>query len=66
MSHDERGGNLPMVYLYDIGILGELVQYNAHASVVRYIMDGLEHETTVLNDDFEIVQELDLGIDNYE
>jgi hypothetical protein len=55
-----------MIYLYDIGILGELIQYNAHASKVRYFVDGIKSEIVILNEDFEIIQELDLGIDYYE
>jgi len=58
--------NYPMIYLYDIGILGELIQYNAHASKVRYFVDGIKSEIVILNEDFEIIQELDLGIDYYE
>ena len=55
-----------MIYLYDQGILGELIQYNAHASIVYYQMDGLEYETIVLNEDFEIIQEMGFGLDDYE
>jgi hypothetical protein len=62
----EENVNYPMIYLYDIGILGNLIQYNAHASVVSYSMDGIITETVMLNEDFEIIQELDLGIDEYE
>lgn len=60
------GVNYPMIYLYDFGILGELIRYNAHASLVRYKMDGVGHETVMLNEDFEIIQEIDLGIEDYE
>jgi hypothetical protein len=52
-----------MIYLYEIGILGELIQFNAHASKVRYAIDGIEYETTILNEDFEIVQEINLGLE---
>jgi hypothetical protein len=55
-----------MIYLYELGILGELIRYNAHASVVRYTMDGIQHESIILNDDFEIIQEIGLGLDDYE
>lgn len=66
MFQGNENVNYPMVYLYDIGILGELIRYNAHASIVRYYLDGLEHETAMLNEDFEIIQEIGLGIDDYE
>lgn len=58
--------NYPMIYLWDYGILGELIRYNAHASIVRFKLDGILHETPMLNEDFEIIQELGLGIDDYE
>jgi len=61
----EKNVNYPMIYLYDQGILGELIQYNAHASIVYYKMDGLEYETIMLNEDFEIIQEMDIGLDDY-
>lgn len=61
-----QNANNPMVYLYDQGILGELVTYNAHASIVRYEMDGILCETMILNEDFEIVEELDIGLDDYD
>lgn len=57
--------NNPMVYLYDQGVLGQLISYNAHASLVKYQINGIEYETMVLNDDFEIVEELDMGLDDY-
>lgn len=66
MSHDQENVNYPMIYLYDYGILGELIKYNAYASTVSYQMEGIRYETTMLNEDFEIIQELGLGIDDYE
>lgn len=67
-SYHEKNekNNYPMIYLYELGILGELIRYNAHASVVRYTMDGIQHESIILNDDFEIIQEIGLGLDDYE
>lgn len=61
-----QNANNPMIYLYDYGILGELVKYNAHASTVRYEIDGVLHETMMLNEDFEIVEELEIGLDDYD
>jgi len=55
-----------MVYLYDYGILGLLLKYNAHASLVKYELDGIDHETLILNEDFEIVEELGIGLDDYD
>lgn len=55
--------NYPIVYLYEIGILGQLLQYNAHMSLIRYELDGIRSEVLVLNEDFEIIQQIDLGLD---
>ena len=55
-----------MVYLYDQGILGYLIQYNAHASKVGYDLEGIGYETIMLNEDFEIIQEMSFGLDDYE
>lgn len=65
MSHG-NDVNYPMVYLYDQGILGYLIQYNAHASKVGYDLDGIGYETVMLNEDFEIIQEMGFGLDDYE
>lgn len=61
-----QNANFPMIYLYDYGILGELVRYNAHASIVRYEVDGIQYEIPMLNEDFEIIDELNIGLDEYE
>lgn len=62
----ENNFNYPMVYLYEEGILGSLIKYGAYSSTVRYDIDGILYEIVLLNEDFEIVQELDLGIEDYE
>lgn len=62
---NEENGNAPIIYLYDEGILGKLLQYNAHASRVSYEIDGVEYETVTMNDNFEIIQEIDLGLEDY-
>lgn len=64
MSEDEY--NFPMVYLYEEGILGSLISYGAYTSNIRYELNGITYDVTLLNDDFEIIQELDLGIEDYE
>jgi len=55
-----------MVYLYDHGILGSLIKFNAHVSLIKYELDGIECETLMLNEDFEIVEELGIGLDDYD
>ena len=62
----EKNVSYPMIYLYDQGILGYLIQYNAHASKIGYDLDGINYETIILNEDFEIIQEVGFGLDDYE
>lgn len=57
--------NRPMVYLYEQGVLGELISYNAHASTVGYSINGTYCEVMILNEDFEIIEEMGLGLDDY-
>ena len=66
MSNYQKNKNYPMVYLYDYGILGLLLKYNAHASLVKYELDGIDYESLMLNEDFEIVEELGIGLDDYD
>ena len=65
MSLEKEEGNYPIIYLYDEGILGKLLQYNAHTSLVSYVIEGIEYEIMTMNDNFEIIQEIDLGLDDY-
>jgi hypothetical protein len=64
MSENEY--NYPMVYLYEEGILGSLISYGAYTSSIRYEINGIVYDVVLFNEDFEIVQELDLGIEDYE
>jgi hypothetical protein len=64
MSENEY--NYPMVYLYEEGILGSLMSYGAYTSNIRYELDGVTYNVAMLNEDFEIIQGLDLGIEDYE
>ena len=47
MSLEKEEGNYPIIYLYDEGILGKLLQYNAHMSLVSYVIEGIEYEISV-------------------
>lgn len=55
-----------MVYVYDEGVLGELIKYNAHASLIRYKIYGITYEILIFNEDFEIIEELRIGLDDYD
>jgi len=54
--------NYPLVHITHEDVFGVLIKFGAYASTVRYEMMGIEFETTLLNEEFTIVQELDLGI----
>ena len=70
MDHDVRlkglnmnlNDNYPLVHIIDEDIIGSLISYGAHASRVRYELKGIEFETILLNEDFDIIKEIDLGI----
>lgn len=57
-----KRGNPTIIYIHDQKIMGKLLQYGAYASIVCYEINGIEYETTILNDDFTIIREIDLGI----
>lgn len=63
---NEKSSNFPMVYVYDEGVLGELIKYNAHASLIRYKIYGITYEILIFNEDFEIIEELRIGLDDYD
>lgn len=62
----ENDINYPMVYLYEEGILGNLLSYGAYMSKIGYELNGICHEVMMLNEDFEVIHELDFGIEDYE
>lgn len=49
-----------VVYLYDEKVYGEIVSEGIYASLVHYIKDGFEYKVTLLNEDFEIVEQVNI------
>ena len=48
-----------IVYIHDEGVHGTVDKMGAFASVVKYTTkDGIDHEETLDNDDFSIVDEI--------
>jgi hypothetical protein len=52
----------PLVHITHEDVIGHLIKFGAHASTVRYEMMGIECETILLNEEFTIIKEIDLGI----
>jgi hypothetical protein len=52
--------NYTIVYIEDEDIYGEIVSHGAYASKIHYLKDGFEYEIILLNDEFEIVEEINI------
>lgn len=52
-----------IVYLYDEQVYAELVSHGAYASTVRYSLDGVLYEVMVENEEFDIVEDITIGIE---
>lgn len=46
-----------IVYIFDEHCLGQIVNYGAHASKIKYSKDGIEYIVDLLNEEFEIISE---------
>ena len=57
-----RGSKYPLIYISAEETVGSLLSYGAYASRVAYEIDGIEIETTMLNEEFTIIREIDFGI----
>jgi len=52
--------NYTIVYLLDEKVYGEVVSLGTYASMVHYVKDGFEYKVTMLNEDFEIVEQVNI------
>lgn len=59
MSREEH----TIVYIHDDGIYGELISEGAFASMVRYSLGGVLFEVLMLNEDFDVVEEISIEIE---
>jgi len=48
------------VYLADEEVYGEVLSFGTYASTVHYVKDGHEYELLMLNEDFEIVEQINI------
>ncbi len=47
-----------IVFIHEEGVYGTVDQLGAFASTVKYQKDGIDHEVTLENDEFAIVDEI--------
>lgn len=52
-----------IAYLPDERVYAEVIVYGSYASKVRYIKHGIECEVVMLNEDFEIIEEANIEIE---
>lgn len=52
--------NYIIVYLPDEKVYGEVISLGTYASKVHYIKDGFEYESIILNEDFEILEQINI------
>ena len=58
LEMEEESFKYGIVYLLDDEIYGELISHGSYASTVRYVLDGIEYQTVMLNEDFDIIEEV--------
>jgi hypothetical protein len=52
--------NYIIVYIPDEKVYGEIVSFGSYASKVRYTKDGFEYNLVLLNEDFEIIEQVNI------
>lgn len=52
-----------IAYLHDEKVYAEVIAYGSFASKVRYLKNGIECEIVMLNEDFEIIEEANIEIE---
>lgn len=52
-----------IIYIPDEEVYGELVSEGAFASTVRYTVGGVMFEVIMLNEDFDIIQDISIEIE---
>jgi hypothetical protein len=52
--------NYIIVYLPDEKVYGEIISLGTYASKVHYVKDGFEYESIILNEDFEILEQINI------
>jgi hypothetical protein len=52
-----------IVYIPDEEVYGEIISQGAFASTVRYSVSGVMFEVLILNEDFDIVHDISIEIE---
>jgi len=52
--------NYTIVYVLDEKVYGEVLSLGTYASRVHFIKDGFEHDVYLLNEDFVIVEQVNI------
>lgn len=52
-----------IVYIYDDDAYGHLLSHGAHASLVKYQHEGIEYEVFMPNEDFDVVEDITIDIE---
>lgn len=52
--------NYTIVYLPEEEVYGEVLSFGTYASTVHYVIDGFEYEAFLLNEDFDIVEQINI------
>lgn len=55
-----RNFNYTIVYLPDEKVYGEVVSFGTYASKVHYVKNGFEYELVMLNEDFDIIEQINI------
>lgn len=53
----------PIVYIHDEEVYGEIIHQGAFASIVRFSKDGIEYEIFMENEDFDVVEDITIDIE---
>jgi hypothetical protein len=57
---EENNLRYAVIYIPDEDTYGELLSFGYIASTVSYVKDGMSHEVIMLNEDFEIIEEINI------
>lgn len=52
--------NYTIVYIPDERVYGEALSIGAYASKIKYTKDGFEYNLVLLNEDFEIIEQVNI------
>lgn len=56
----KQNSNYIIVYLPDEKVYGEVISLGTYASKIHYVKDGFEYESIILNEDFEILEQINI------